>query len=888
MREIKILGTEYVSPSIVRSKIDLQNGKSYLPAMLRTKVRSSIKNLYDSELFSDIKVDIDYVGTMGEVDLSFLVKENNALDTVIIEGIDELLLEDIEPLVRLRGGRVFSQSMVEKDRQRILEYYKSEGFLLVEIAIKKQVVSETGRVILTFAINEGEKVMVDNIVIEGAEVVPEDDIISAMGSEIDHWYSDGEFSEESFEDDVDSILRVTKTFGFLDAEVSKKWVEYIPDSSFKFYLGRATAKNTTIAQLLNALNKDIAQSSTALSQVVGAANQKSSHYYRQFRNHENSQAVLNPKLKTEEEALEALNRVLSLSELREQYIELNSERKDWNNAELDSLYTLKKFKRVDEKRLVRLILEHDYPVVKYSDIVTSSKVRLHYILEEGQRYYAGNFAFTGNEVLSTKFLESRVSLDSGDVFDFSEYQMMNMLLTNSYREDGYLFVRMDEKKTYIQDSIINITYDVTEGLPAQIRKVIVSNNTKTKDRVIRREVKLYPGDTYRQSLMERSFRDIMQLNFFDNVIPDIRPVNEQDVDLVFDVTEKEAGTGTFSAGVAFSQSDGFVLTSSVAIPNCCMGDGRLANLNLEYGPSKKSATLGFTEPWFLDTPTKLGGSLNYTWYEGSYDDSDIIQYGGSVFVGRRLKWPDDYFYAQASYYWQNNLQGDNVDESMILYSGIESSVGVSLSRDDKNLPQFPTDGSRYVLSARYSGIGGDFQYVKSSLSVKWWFPIWKDLALRLESETGAISGVGKNTIQYNSLYRMGGMLGYQGKLRGYSAGSVGYRRLGRSYQSFVAELTYPIAVNRFYALAFFDAGNVFGSQYDPSQYVSKDVDSPFQEWDPTDLLRDYGFGVRVVVPMLGIIGFDFAWPLDPGENYYGTRESTVGGMEFNFIIGQSF
>jgi outer membrane protein insertion porin family len=418
--------------------------------------------------------------------------------------------------------------------------------------------------------------------------------------------------------------------------------------------------------------------------------------------------------------------------------------------------------------------------------------------------------------------------------------------------------------------------------------VLISGNTKTKDKVIRREVRLFPGDTYRQSLLERSFREIMQLNYFDMVYPDIKVVGDQEVDLDFKVTEKEAGTGQFSAGLAYSQSDGLVGTLGVSIPNCCMGDGQSASMNVEYGEDKKSYSISFSEPWLLDRPITLGASLSYTWWNVD-DDPDITRYGGSVYVGKRLKWPDDYFYGQVGYSWLMNKQGDNVDQSLIRNTGVESSINFKLVRDDKDLPQFPTDGSRYELAVQWADetLFSDFNFVKTDLTVKWWFPLVSSkLALALTNEYGIVVG---DPIQYRTLYQMGGVLGYDGMMRGYSSGSIGYRRLGRSFQYFGAELQWGIVPNTFYLLPlFFDAGNVFGKRFDPDEKVSKDQPNPLTEWDPSSLKRDVGFGFRVVVPMLGIIGFDFAWPLDPGETYNGLTTSGVGSMEFNFVIGQGF
>jgi Outer membrane protein/protective antigen OMA87 len=303
---------------------------------------------------------------------------------------------------------------------------------------------------------------------------------------------------------------------------------------------------------------------------------------------------------------------------------------------------------------------------------------------------------------------------------------------------------------------------------------------------------------------------------------------------------------------------------------------------------KKSAAINFQEPWFMDKPITVGGGLSYSWWHKDYDPN-ITRYGGNVYVGKRLKWPDDYFYGQIGYSWLMNKQGPNIEDSYVVYTGVESALNFRLIRDDKNLPQFPTDGSRYVLDIQWADdvLYSDFNFVKTELTVKWWFPLFRDrLAIALTNEYGVIFG---DQLQYRSLFTMGGVLGYDGWMRGYSSGSIGYCRLGRSYQYIGAELQLGLVPQTFYLLPFFfDAGNVFGDRYDPGTKVPKPSRSPLEEWDPTSLKKDIGFGFRVVVPMLGIIGFDFAWPLDVGETYTGLQRTNVGDMEFNFVIGQGF
>ncbi|MFA6836093.1 MAG: POTRA domain-containing protein [Fibrobacteraceae bacterium] len=888
VRHVRAEGTVNMDERSVLNRVSVRDGQAFPPSVFAEKVQKSVSSLYETGYFDDVTAWVDYLND-GKVDLIFRVVELPALDTVLLEGYDEISEDDLRLKLSLVKGQVYSKSALERDRQNLLSYYRSEGYLLAEVGFREIPVSEHENSI-TFIIREGPKVQVDSIVIKGNDHVPATEITDRMVTKRTHWWGDGEFKEAIFEADRDTVLDAVRHFGYLDAELKEYRAEYLPDSTCNFYLGRVVPKDKKLDLLYAQLNVAISDTANIMNKLAGRTVEKSLHYYREHRRTfgPKAQAVPVPKVADEETAVGILNGIITYEELRKAWIK-HLPKKYWKNSKANELYKKRNRNRYEEKLLTRYTLEETFSALTpYDSVITSSYVRIYITINEGRRYYAGSVHFSGNEVLSDKELSSTVQLDSGEVFDYYAYEATKKGIIDAYREDGYLFAQYDETRNFENDSVVNLDYHLREGLPAQIHRVNIMGNTKTKDKVIRREVRLFPGDTYRQSLLERSFREIMQLNYFDMVYPDIQVVGDQQVDLNFKVQEKEAGTGQFSAGLAYSQSDGLTGTLGVSIPNCCMGDGQNASFNIEYGEDKKSYSVSFSDPWFMDYPLTLGASLSYTWWNED-DDPDITRYGGSVYVGKRLTWPDDYFYGQVGYSWLMNKQGDNVDGSLVRYTGIESALNFKLIRDDKNLPQFPTEGSRYVLSVEWADnlLFSDFDFVKTDLTVKWWFPLFRDkLALALTNEYGVIIG---DPIQYRTLYQMGGVLGYDGMMRGYSSGSIGYRRLGRSFQYFGAELQWGIVPNTFYLLPlFFDAGNVFGKRYDPDEKVSRSQPNPLTEWDPSSLKRDFGFGFRVVVPMLGIIGFDFAWPLDPGESYSGLQKTSVGSMEFNFVIGQGF
>lgn len=875
----------------VLSRIGIRDGQSYSPTGLTEKVQSSVTSLYESGLFDDVTAWIDYVGEGSDVDLIFKIKELPALDTAVLDGCDEVSEEDLRLKIRLIPGQVYSKSQLERDRQAILDHYRSEGYLLAEVGYRETSVDENKNLV-TFIVREGEKVKVRDFDIQGNDNVPREDILEHMLTKMDQWWGGGEFKENVFEADRDTVLNAIRHFGYLDAELTEYSAEYLPDSSCLFYLGRMVPLGDKLEPLYNQLNTALGDTATAFYKMAGKPTMQVTHLFRNHRAVGEMPWVSRPmpKVKSEEDAWKYLNDIIRYENARKEWLDIVKGRK-WNNPKIDSLLKIKKMKPYEQKLVVRYMIEDMFPSLnKYDNIKTSSAILIHIHMIEGRRYYMGGLHFSGNEVLNDNMLKYAYRLDSGDVFDQYKYDASRKALLDAYREDGYLFATYEEERTFTNDSIVNLSYKMVEGLPAQIHKVHIRGNTKTNEKVIRREVRLYPGDTYRQSLLERSFREIMQLNYFDMVLPDIKVVGDQEVDLEFAVQEKEAGTGQFSLGISYSESDGLVGTASVSIPNCCMGDGQAASFSVEYGTDKKSAGISFQEPWFLDKPITLGVGLSYSWWsQADYDEPDITRYGGNVYVGKRLKWPDDYFYGQIGYSWWMNKQGPNIDDSYVVYSGVESAINFRLLRDDKNLPQFPTDGSRYVLDVQWAdgAIFSDFDFVKTELTIKWWFPLFRDrLTIALTNQYGVIFG---DQLQYRTLYTMGGEMAHEGCMRGYSAGSLGYRRLGRSFQYIGAELQLGLVPQTFYLLPFFfDAGNVFGERYDPKTKVEAPSRNPLSEWDPTSLKKDIGFGFRVIVPMLGIIGFDFAWPLDVGETYSGYQRTSVGDMEFNFVIGQGF
>jgi outer membrane protein insertion porin family len=526
----------------------------------------------------------------------------------------------------------------------------------------------------------------------------------------------------------------------------------------------------------------------------------------------------------------------------------------------------------------------DAHIVSDSFVVDTARNRMTIYIDlyEGPKYYFGTTTFSGNSIISTERLRKVLKYSPGTVFNQDQYDESMQELYGAYQEDGYLRARiLDTRQTL--DSTINITYDIVEGLPSQIRLVEITGNTKTKDKVIRREMMVRPGQTFRRSTLMRSLRDVMQLNFFSNVIPDVRDLPSGDIDLIIKVEEK--ATGQVSAGAGYSGQDKLVGNFGLGIPNF-RGMGQDLSLNVDFGSRRNSISLSFTEPWFFGTPTLVGAdiyNLNRRWY----DDFTEGRRGGALRLGRRLRWPDTY----TRIYWRYRLEdvryfdfsdlyrqqnGDSVIvnhngrttyipyQSSLINYGQEwmrtSATSITLERDSRDLPMFATSGAKISYTGELAGgiLGGSWKYFKHLFTVDKYVPLTWGMALVGRAKFGYVSAKRNEDIPYAERFAPGGV-DYDGTVRGYPDASLSPRSAsgtllgGMSEAVYNLELQAPVLKNQMYFIAFADAGRSWQSRNDIKLF--------------SGLYRGVGVGFRMVVPGVGVIGFDFGRSLDeaPGE-----------------------
>jgi len=520
-------------------------------------------------------------------------------------------------------------------------------------------------------------------------------------------------------------------------------------------------------------------------------------------------------------------------------------------------------------------------------------------LNEGRKFIAGDVFFSGNKVVETSTLESQVALRKNKPFSKTKFEMTLGAAENAYREEGYLWVQVSDKKEYRGDTV-DVTLSIVEGVPAIVRKIDIVGNNKTREKVIRRQIRLMPGQKYKQSLMARSVREVMQLNYFDNVDPQLNPNEDGTVDFVFNVTEKE-NIGQLSVGAAYSGTDKLMGTFSMSIPNF-RGAGQQLDVNVQAGWNSQNVKLGFTEPYAFDSPTLLNGTVFYDHrilQSGKRDphvghprgsdpkDDELTSYGVIGTVGRNLKWPDDYFSASATYEisQQESSYGDSAPGMNIRVpkTGLLSKLSLTLKRNDYDMPMFPSRGTNFYINPQIAGLGGDFKYLKGIVGFDSYTPMFWKFVLGVKTKFGVMAPYrGSIKAQKLDFFGGGGVWNSDVVLRGYPEYSIGgqaysggryHYENGLTMLSLSTEVRFPIVDQTLYMALFGDMGNTWERVADI---------------DVRNMYTGAGVGFRLMVPMLGLIGFDFGWPFDKlhKDRHFGNNIGSRG--QFHFIMNRGF
>ncbi|MRR05388.1 MAG: outer membrane protein assembly factor BamA [Deltaproteobacteria bacterium] len=495
-------------------------------------------------------------------------------------------------------------------------------------------------------------------------------------------------------------------------------------------------------------------------------------------------------------------------------------------------------------------------------------------ITEGDQFRSGSIDFKGDLLLGTEELRSKIKLKTGEVFSREVLRGDVFALTDVYADMGYAFANVSPlSKVDLEKKTIDITYDFEKGEKIYIERINISGNTKTRDKVIRREFRLAEGDLYNSTALKRTKQNLSNLGFFEEAsIAPAKGSSSNKLDLNTEVKEKS--TGQFSIGGGYSSSDGIIGQASVQ-QNNFLGLGLKATLSASLGGETQLYNIGITDPYFLDTNWTLGFDIYRS--EREYEDYDRKVTGADIKAGYRLS--DD-----LSTFWMYKFEDKSLynfsdaylaDPSLqTVSSGTIGSLYGSLSLDKTDYRLDPTKGYTGSFSAEYAGLGGNQRFSRFIGQSAVFFPLMWSTVFSVRGELGYIMRMGKD-IPIDEKFYLGGI----STLRGYESRTVSpisttYNADGTSSTVYVggikeavfnADYVFPIIKDAgLKGVFFFDAGNSYGPG---EQYFSK-------------MLMSYGLGIRWYSPM-GPLRLEYGIPINPREGIdskSGKFEFSIGGF----------
>ncbi len=561
---------------------------------------------------------------------------------------------------------------------------------------------------------------------------------------------------------------------------------------------------------------------------------------------------------------------------------------------------------------------------------------IHLIIDEGLKYNIKNIVWEGNSVYPDEVLQAVLDIKKGDVYDPHlleqrlQFSPDGRDISAIYMDNGYLFFKIESEETSIVDDSISLRIKIQEGPIATIGKVSIKGNTVTKEEVIRREIRTLPGDRFSRAAVIRSQREIINLGFFNPETIDMNTTVHPEtgtVDLEYIVEEKSSDQFELSAGWD-PASNQLIGTLGLSFNNISMnnlfdpsawnpfprGDGQRFSIRLQStGKQYQSYNFSFSDPWLGGKkPTNLtvGGfftNRRFDTDEGVTQRFNILGLSGNV--STRLQWPDDNFVSSTSLHFNRITLDDWSVDGFQLEDGTPVSDGVfnnfyikqTFSRHTLNHPVFPTRGSNISWSIQftppYSLFNGSdpkvespaetykwLEYYKTRFSAEAYQSLGKKLVLKGSAKLGLV-GAYNNEIGLSPFERFwfggNGLDAQQGftgidliSMRGYNATSdfpVNENGGATFFQKYSAELRYPIvqsAASTIYLTGFVEAGNAWN-----------DLDKV----NPFDLKKSAGLGLRIHLPMFGLIGFDYGIGFDKtptGEGGYLSRYGRI-----NLVLG---
>jgi outer membrane protein insertion porin family len=731
-----------------------------------------------------------------------IVKEDKIVE-INVRGTDILERDVVLMRIRSQVGDLFNPKELNADIRRLFELGYFE-----DVQVEVEEVPGGRRV--TFVVKE--KPLIQAISVKGAEAIKNDDIIAAMNTKIG-----SVLNLKVLSDDLETIRQLFRKKGFYNAEVSYELEQTDP---------RRARLNIVVVEGNKLYIRDI--------RIIGAEQIK--------------EGELKKELALSERGL--FSWITGSGVLKEELL-------DRDAAALEAYYGNRGF--VDAKV--------GQPEVTYEEdgIVITFK------LLEGVRYRVGEVSFAGDLLESTERLKQITRLDDlgqkNEYFDRSVLRQDSQRLADYYTNFGYAFAEADINMSKDDEKkVIDVVYVIHKDEKVYIRRVLIEGNTKTRENVIRREMRLGDGDLFSGYRLARSNQRLVKVDYFENVSIETIPAGTpREMDLVVRVKEKPTGMLSLAAG--YSTLENFFVSGQIQERNL-FGKGYNLGLKATFGGSTTSYTMSFWNPQLYDSNLGIGADLYMI--DQDYDDYDKESFGGALKFAYPLgEYTKLYWRYRLEQYTLENITEDASDRIRDFEGdNLASALYTSITRDTTNRVFNPSRGTINTLSLEYAGglIGGDDNFIKYKADSSIYYPLLWSTVFHWHGQIGLVQENGDDRIPPFERFYLGGI----NNVRGYEAREISPvdadgEKFGGDRLFFTNfELLFPLSEELgIVGLLFFDAGNTWAE--------GESID--------LDLYKSVGLGIRWYSP-LGPLRFEYGYPLDELD---GKREG-----KFEFSVGQFF
>lgn len=798
------------------------------------EISNAIHNLWDQGLFENVKISVTDIQA-NVIFLNLDLKERPRLSSFSFGGIKKAEVDKIREEIKLSRGDVVTDNLLIRTESKIRKYYTDKGYLDTDIDMKQiPDSSRANHVTLHINVDKNERIKISTINVTGNSYLREDKI--------------------------KRFLKETKEKG-----------------TFKPFADVEGLIYNNVKNLLTLRFQNI---------------------------EDDTRDYINKNMKM---------RIFKSSKLIKE------------NFEEDKLTLISRYNEFGYR---------DAKITKDSVYRNPDKtVNIDLEIEEGNRYYFKNIAWVGNTIYPDAFLNRVLRIQKGDVYNWDllisnlTFNVNEDDVTSLYMNDGYLFFSANPVEVSVENDSIDIQIRVHEGKQATIKNISISGNTRTNDHVVVRELRTRPGQLFSRSDIIRTTRELAQLMYFDpqKINPQVNP-NPSDgtVDIEYEVVETSSDQVELSGGWGYGRVIG---TLGVSFNNFSLknilkrkawrpvptGDGQKLSLRLQsYGKGYISYSASFTEPW-------LGGkkpnSFSVSYYHSLYsngllkDDPDrqsFVTNGVTIGLGRRLTWPDDFFTLYTAFNFQR-YELDNYGQIFSFGNGSGSynnfTFAVTLGRSSIDQRIFPTQGSDIAVSlevtppysafstTNYAALDDSekykwMEYHKWGFNAAYYTPAFDKFVIMARAKFGFLGYMNQDigVTPFERYYLGGdGLSGYNNLdgreiigMRGYGNETLtpdywsNSNQGGTIYTKYTMELRYPLSLNpnaTIFVATFLEAGNSW---------------SKFAEFNPFGVYKAAGFGVRVFLPMFGILGLDWGYGFN---DVPGLPDASRG--QFHFSINQS-